>query len=103
MTDNQLLQAAQVIKVLAHPVRLKIALGLARKTECDVSTMADRLNLAQPAVSQHLAALKNAGITECRRTGTRVCYRLAKCETARRVLNALEPNAGVKISCSGNN
>lgn len=103
MTDKQLFRAAQILKTLAHPVRLKIALGLARKTECDVSTMADRLNLAQPTVSQHLAALKNAGVIECRRTGTRVCYRLAKCEPARRVLSALEPNGGANQPCQNNN
>ncbi|MDD4005054.1 MAG: metalloregulator ArsR/SmtB family transcription factor, partial [Elusimicrobiaceae bacterium] len=76
MTPVHLARTAAIFKALAHPARLNIALGLAARTECNVSTMARKLALAQPAVSQHLAVLKNAGVIESARKGTTICYRI---------------------------
>ena len=94
MTPRQLTRAAEIFKALSHPARLKIALGLAVKTECNVSTMAGKLGLAQPSVSQHLATLKNAGIIESRRSGTTICYRISGCEITATIIGALESPVG---------
>ncbi len=42
--------------------------------ESDVSHLADRVGGALPAVSQHLAKLKLAGLVRSRREGRRVVY-----------------------------
>ncbi|HYE08801.1 MAG TPA: metalloregulator ArsR/SmtB family transcription factor, partial [Patescibacteria group bacterium] len=44
---------AELLKVLAHPVRLCIVRGLMDK-ECNVSHMQECLELPQSTVSQHL-------------------------------------------------
>ncbi|MFA6584574.1 MAG: metalloregulator ArsR/SmtB family transcription factor [Elusimicrobiaceae bacterium] len=96
MTEKQITELALIFKTLGHPARLKIALGLAEKTECNVSKMVEKLGLPQPAVSQHLAALKNAGIIEGVRKGGTTCYRLAENAEALRVLKASGAKCGGK-------
>ena len=53
--------AARVLKLLADPTRLKIV-------------WADHVGARPPAVSQHLAKLRAAGLVRPRRDGTRVFY-----------------------------
>ena len=67
---------ATVLKALAHPIRLKIACGLLKKSECNVNTMCEKLQVSQPTVSQHLTILKNAGVIVGVRNGNRICYKI---------------------------
>ncbi len=67
---------AKIFKALSHPVRLKIACGLIKKETCNVNTMAERLGLPQPSVSQHLNVLKTAGIIEGCRKANQICYKV---------------------------
>lgn len=64
---------AEILKVLGHPVRLKIVAGLCFK-ECNVKHIWECLGLPQATVSQHLALLKNKGIIEGTREGVEVRY-----------------------------
>lgn len=64
---------AEVLKVLGHPVRLRIVAGLCTK-ECNVKNIWECLNLPQATVSQHLALLKNKGIISGKRDGAEVFY-----------------------------
>jgi len=64
---------ADILKVLGHPVRLKIVAGLCSK-ECNVKHIWECLGLPQATVSQHLALLKNKGIIEGKRDGVEVFY-----------------------------
>jgi DNA-binding transcriptional ArsR family regulator len=64
---------AEIFKVLGHPVRLKIVVGLCSK-ECNVKHIWECLDLPQATVSQHLALLKNKGIIEGKRDGVKVRY-----------------------------
>lgn len=68
--------AAELLKVLAHPVRLCIVKGLAEKGECNVSHMQNCLSLPQSTISQHLGKLRAAGIIKGRRDGVEVYYSL---------------------------
>lgn len=74
---NQYNKAAEMLKVLAHPVRLCIVRGLLEKGECNVSFMQDCLDTPQSTVSQHLQKLKSAGIIEGRRNGLEIYYRIS--------------------------
>ncbi len=78
---------AELLKALAHPVRLCIVHGLL-ENECNVSKIKNCLELPQSTVSQHLAVLKSRGIIEGRRKGTEICYRVVSKE-ARDLVNIL--------------
>ena len=64
---------AEILKVLGHPIRLKIVAGLCTQ-ECNVKHIWECLGLPQATVSQHLALLKNKGIIEGTRDGVEVHY-----------------------------
>ncbi|SHL38592.1 ArsR family transcriptional regulator [Anaerocolumna jejuensis DSM 15929] len=74
---NRYAEAAEMLKVLAHPVRLCIVNGLLEKGECNVSYMQSCLKTPQSTVSQHLQKLKAAGIIEGRREGLEIFYRIS--------------------------
>ncbi|GJM81776.1 transcriptional regulator [Paenibacillus sp. HMSSN-139] len=70
-------EAAEMLKALAHPVRLCIVRGLLDKKHCNVTYMQECLELPQSTVSQHLQKLRSLGIVEAERSGLEVNYQLA--------------------------
>jgi len=78
---------AEILKVLGHPVRLKIVAGLMSQS-CNVKKIWECLDLPQATVSQHLALLKNKGIIVGRRDGVEVYYQVT-CTQAQAVVNAM--------------
>lgn len=71
----QLARAAETIKLLGHPERLKIVEVL-ETGECTVSDIQSELDLPQAIVSQHLAKLRALGIVSAQRDGVHVYYRV---------------------------
>ena len=67
-------EVAEILKILAHPVRLCIVDGLIRKGECNVNHMCTNLAIPQSTVSQHLQKLKSANIIVGKRVGVEVYY-----------------------------
>lgn len=67
---------ASVLRALASPHRLRIVhrLGVG---PVEVTELARSLGMTQAATSQHLAAMRSAGIVEARRDGRSVRYELA--------------------------
>lgn len=78
---------AEILKVLGHPVRLKIVGGLLSQS-CNVKKIWECLNLPQATVSQHLALLKNKNIISGRREGVEVFYQVTSPE-ARKIVGTL--------------
>jgi ArsR family transcriptional regulator len=78
---------AEILKVLGHPVRLKIVAGLMSQS-CNVKKIWECLELPQATVSQHLALLKNKGVIVGRREGVEVYYQVVSDE-ARKIVGAL--------------
>jgi len=70
-TDRYL---ADRLKALAHPARLAIVRLLAERDECVCGEIVDDLPLAQSTVSQHLNALKEAGLVQGTVEGRKTCY-----------------------------
>ncbi|MGW2649961.1 ArsR/SmtB family transcription factor [Streptomyces sp. NPDC001393] len=68
-----LAQAAAAFGLLASAARLHLMWVLSQG-ESDVTHLADRVGGALPAVSQHLAKLKLAGLVNSRREGRRQVY-----------------------------
>ncbi|GAA0117203.1 ArsR/SmtB family transcription factor [Clostridium senegalense] len=65
---------ADILKALAHPVRLCIVKGLLDQGERNVTCMQNCLDLPQSTVSQHLQKLRSAGIIKGNRDGLEVNY-----------------------------
>lgn len=69
-------QITDFFKAFSDPTRLKIFRILASSPEkklC-VGAIAQKVNVTQPAVSQHLRALKQVGLVTSNREGFRVHY-----------------------------
>jgi DNA-binding transcriptional ArsR family regulator len=64
-----------LFKVLADPTRRLLFERLAREPDLTVTALTAGAGVSQPAVSQHLAALKGAGLVSERREGRLVHYR----------------------------
>ncbi|MBV4439865.1 metalloregulator ArsR/SmtB family transcription factor [Clostridium tyrobutyricum] len=69
-------EKAEILKVLAHPVRLCIVRGLLEKGQCNVSYMQDCLEIPQSTLSQHIQKLRTAGIIEGTRNGLEINYKV---------------------------
>jgi DNA-binding transcriptional ArsR family regulator len=65
----------QIFQALADPSRRAIFESLTHG-EVAVKDLTARFDISQPAVSQHLAALKDAGLVNGRRQGRLVYYRV---------------------------
>jgi ArsR family transcriptional regulator len=79
-------QAAEVIKCLGHPLRLRLleALETGEKT---VTELQEYAGVSQAAVSQQLATLRARGIVDNRRDGAHVHYRI------------IEPKVSAILNC----
>lgn len=75
--NQKQIRTAEVAKALAHPARIAILEILARRNTCICGDITEELPLAQSTVSQHLKALKKAGIITGEVEGVRTCYCLA--------------------------
>jgi DNA-binding transcriptional ArsR family regulator len=64
-----------VLKAIAEPRRREI-LRLVSGGELTAGEIAGRFDVTRPAISQHLTILRNAGLLEERREGTRRLYRV---------------------------
>ena len=67
--------AAELFKLLATPVRLKIISAVCQQ-EKNVSELLALIDTTQPNMSQHLATLYRSGVLAKRREGTQIYYRL---------------------------
>jgi DNA-binding transcriptional ArsR family regulator len=63
----------EVFEAIAHPKRREI-LRLLASGERSAGEVASKFEVTQPAISQHLRALKEAGLVSERRDGTRRLY-----------------------------
>jgi len=68
-------RAAEVIKCLGHPIRLRLLEGL-ESGEKTVTELQAYAGIGQAAVSYQLSALRARDIVDCRREGTHVYYRI---------------------------
>jgi DNA-binding transcriptional ArsR family regulator len=62
------------VRAIAEPRRREI-LSLVRKDELSAGEIASRFDVTRPAISQHISVLRDAGLLNERRDGTRRLYR----------------------------
>ncbi len=70
-------RAARVIKVLGHPLRLRLIEAL-EDGERHVGELQETVEVGQAFVSQQLAILRAHGVVDARRDGPRVYYRIVE-------------------------
>ncbi|GCD10814.1 ArsR/SmtB family transcription factor [Clostridium tagluense] len=81
-------EIAEILKVLAHPIRLCIVKGILDQGECNVSHMQSCLEIPQSTISQHLQKLRYAGVIEGTRHGLEVNYKI-KDERIIKLINSI--------------
>lgn len=70
-------EAASLLKELASEKRLLVLCALMDQGEMSVTDLAERVELGQSALSQHLARLRDQGIVRFRRDGATLLYSVA--------------------------
>lgn len=94
-----LARLADAAKALSHPARLAILQTLAARGTCVCGDVVDELPLAQATVSQHLKALKRAGLVRGEVDGPRSCY-CVDAEALREVADAFADFIGPLLDSS---
>ncbi len=74
LDDTTTKRSAAIAKALGHPARIAILKILASRNTCFCGDITEILPLAQSTVSQHLKALKEAGLITGEIEGVRTCY-----------------------------
>jgi len=80
-------RAADLLGSMAHPKRLLVLCNLLQG-ELSVGELAERVDLSQSALSQHLGKMRALTLVKTRRDGQTIYYSLASAEVAA-VLNTL--------------
>ncbi|PKG23972.1 ArsR/SmtB family transcription factor [Niallia nealsonii] len=75
MSNEQLEAAANILKLLGDKTRLSM-MGMLLINECCVCEFVDVFSMSQPAISQHLRKLKDAGLVKEQRRGQWIIYSL---------------------------
>ena len=89
---------ARLCKCMAHPTRLHI-LDLLESKNRTVQELANELGVPQANVSQHLMIMRDNGIVETEKVGSRVYYKIANykiVQACKLVQNIVSENAEKK-------
>jgi len=91
MTEEQLEKAANILKAIAHPMRIAIIEYLEDGSKMTVTEIHNLLGLEQSTTSHHLGILKDKGILASRREGKNTYY-FMKYRNISQVLDCLRKN-----------
>jgi DNA-binding transcriptional ArsR family regulator len=83
------IKEAQILKALAHPIRLYIVETLLNGEKC-VNDIRDLFDVTQPNISQHLNLLRYSGIVDSRQKGNLRCYFLKDPEKIKALIQAVK-------------
>ena len=88
---------SMVLKLLAHPQRLRLIEILHRETEAPVHDLVSELQAPQSVVSQHLNQMRRLGLVEAARRGKEVWYRIGDPRSLT-ILNCIQGKGGTHES-----
>jgi ArsR family transcriptional regulator len=72
--NERLHYSAELLRALAHPLRLKILEFIDRNDSINVNKIYNTLKLEQSITSQHLRILRKAGVVHAERDGKYILY-----------------------------
>lgn len=99
-TEEHARLAVDTFRMLADPTRLKV-LWILLQGEANVSTLCQHTGASAPAVSQHLAKLRMAGLVTSRREGTFIYYSATSAHVRRLLTEALSHSEHVSGEVTG--
>lgn len=82
---------ADLLKLLASPVRLCLLEKLIEEGECSVTDITSCMDVSQSAVSQHLRRLKDMGIVDLRKEENRSYYSCTR-KDVEKIIKVLKEN-----------
>ena len=71
-------EATKVLGLMSHGDRLRVLCHLTSDGELTVGQLLERIDLSGPALSQHLAKLRQHGLVETRKEQQKVYYRVGR-------------------------
>ena len=77
LKPETLKRAAETLKMLAHPQRLRIIEILVREQEVPVYALVEETGFPQAVVSQHLNQMRRAGLLSSERRGKEMWYTIS--------------------------
>lgn len=81
MNDKEIYRLhADFCKFMANPKRIEILFLLGEKELC-VEEIAEKMGIKIPNVSQHLSIMREKGVVDTRREGTKIYYKIANPKT----------------------
>ena len=93
VSDQVCVRVAEILKVLGHPIRLRIVQTLLTEESC-VKNIWNCLDLPQATVSQHLSVLKGKGIVDSAREGVSMRYWVSD-EISKMIVSSLMEHMGM--------
>jgi len=72
--NNDLSTATEILRALAHPLRMKIISFIDKQNKINVNKIYNTLKLEQSITSQHLRILRKAGLVDTVRDGKFIYY-----------------------------
>ena len=75
--DLEIIKAAHLLKVLSHPIRLKIICQLGHE-EKTVQQLIDSVGTTQSNVSQHLSIMREKKVLKFRKNAPQVFYKVSE-------------------------
>ncbi len=90
-SEDFVTRIAQILKVIAHPVRLQILAALREKDPLNVTELADAINLdvERSLLSHHLIKMRDNGVLKSKKEGMFVYYSIVD-DKLFSILNCME-------------
>ena len=82
-------EKAKLLRTLAHPVRLAVLATLCKGPQC-VNDLNSLVDISQPHLSQHMAALRRAGLVASHINGPLRCYYVLRPSLAKGLVQLLQ-------------
>lgn len=92
-------ERAKLLRVMAHPMRLVILEKLCECPHC-VKHLNSLIDISQPQLSQHIAALRNAKLIACHACGPVRCYYISRPSLVEKLMPLLsEEHSSTEMDC----
>ena len=95
-TDAPWDDRARLLRVMAHPMRLMILSALCERPQC-VKEINSLVPIVQPHLSQHMAALRKAGLVDCHVCGPLRCYYIVRPTLVKKMLRLLSDDHPIRV------
>jgi len=86
---------ARLLRAMAHPIRLTILNTLCERPQC-VKDINSLVPIVQPHLSQHMAALRKAGLVDFHVCGPLRCYYIVRPTLVKKMLRLLNDDHPIR-------